>query len=98
VIALDGDDGDARRAQQVETRDGVVHRFGFDLARIEEVARDEHEINLAPDGVGLDYVEPRFGKVLHALVEIVAATAQVHVRDVEELHNNLSRACAGLPG
>jgi hypothetical protein len=38
----------------------------------------------------VDDIEPRARKILRALVEVVATTAEMYVRDVEELHDSLA--------
>jgi hypothetical protein len=88
VVALDGDDRDAGLLQPPQPDHGVVHRLGIDLARVEKVAADEDEIDAARDGVVLDHVDPRAREVFRALVEVVAAAAEVDVRDVQEFHNS----------
>ncbi len=82
VVALDGDDGYALVAQERETGHRVVHRFGIDLARVEEVAADEDEIDPVGDGVVAHHIDPRAREILRALVDVVAAAAEVDVSDV----------------
>ncbi len=86
VVALDGDDGDAGVLQEVESGDGVVHRLRVNVAAVEEVAGDEDEINAVRDGVRGDYLVPGPEKILRALLQVVAAAAQMYVREMQEFH------------
>src|ERR1051325_2107868 len=95
VIAFDGDDRNPRVVQQSETRHRMVHRFRLNLARVEKIARDEHEINFALNGVKLHHVEPRARKILDALVQVVTSAAEMYIRDMEEFHNDTHTRARG---
>ena len=88
MIALNGDHRNPGVVQQTEARHRMVHRFRLNLARVEKIARDQHEINLALNSVKLNHVEPRARKILAALVQVIAPAAQMYIRDMEEFHND----------
>jgi hypothetical protein len=82
VVTLNGDDGNTCILQKLEAGERVVHRLRVDVAPVEEVARDEHEVHLVRQRVMLDHVEPAPEEVLRTLLKVIAPAAQVDVRHV----------------
>jgi hypothetical protein len=82
VIPFDCDDGNSSVLQKLKARERVVHRLRINIAAVEEVARDEHEVNTVRHRVAFDNVVPTVEKILRALFEIVSAAAEVYVREV----------------
>jgi hypothetical protein len=82
VVALDGDHRHAGVPQELEAGEGVVHRLRVDVAPVEEVSRDEHEVHLVRQRVGRNHVVPAPEEILRALLDVVAPAAQVDVRHV----------------
>ena len=82
VVALDGDDGDARILQKLKPRERVVHRLRVYVATIEEVPRDDDEIHSVRQRVFLYHVIPTAEEILRTLFDIVTSATEVNVREV----------------
>ncbi len=64
----------------------MIHRLRIDLAGVEEIARNEHEIYPVGDSVVDDDIMPGTEKIFRTLFQIVAAAAQVYICDVKKFH------------
>jgi len=68
----------------------VIHGLRINGARIKKISGDEDEINPLADGMARDNIEPRAGEVFGALVQIVTATTEMRVSEMEKLHRKSS--------
>ncbi|MNY08791.1 hypothetical protein D3C86_1416640 [compost metagenome] len=85
VVALDGEDGDPRLLELLEDDGRLGQDPRLDVALVEEVARDHHEVHALLHPVADDDVVQRAEEVLAALLVVVRGGAKVDVGDVQEL-------------
>src|SRR5262247_1448352 len=84
VVAFDRDYRDTGFAQPAQTIHGLIHGLRLDFARVEEVARDQHERHLFGQRVKFDAIAPGVEEVARAGFRAVAANSQMDVGDVDE--------------
>jgi hypothetical protein len=56
---------------------------------MKKVTAHDHEIHVLADRVLLQYIDPRVEKIARAFGQLVARTAQVHVGDMQKLHEKI---------
>src|SRR5215510_7213595 len=84
VVAFDRDYRDTGFAQPAQTVHGLIHGLRLDFARVEEVARDQHERHIFGQRVTFDAIAPGVEEVARAVFRAVAANSQMNVSDVEK--------------
>lgn len=85
MVPLDGEHRDPGLLEFLEYDRRLGQHPGLDVAFIEEVARDHHEVDPFRDPVGHDDVVEGAEEVLGALGVVVGGGAQVDVGEVQEL-------------
>jgi hypothetical protein len=54
------------------------------VAAVEEIARDEYEIDSSRDGVALDYFLPRTKEIARSIRQVISPDAKMYVGYVKE--------------
>src|SRR5262249_37447021 len=94
VVAFDRDDRNPGFPQPAQTVHGLIHRLRLDFARVEEVARDQHERYILSQRVTFDAIAPGVEEIARAVLRTVTTDSQMDVSDVEKFdHGAGSIAC-----
>jgi hypothetical protein len=86
MVAFDGDRRDSGLLEEFKAGYGMIHRLRVYVAAVEEISRNEHEINFVRDGVIRYHLVPRPEKIFRALFQIITAATQMYVCQMEESH------------
>src|ERR1700730_6091595 len=81
MVALNRDDRNALVLELLQTLNAMNQGLGINGTLIEEVACDDHKINLALDGV-LGYIPKHAAEIIEALTHTVLLIAQVCIGNV----------------
>jgi hypothetical protein len=82
VIPLYSHHRDSLIPQELKSRHGVIHSLRVNIPAVKEIPYDEHEVYAIGNRMILDDIMPGAKKVFGPLIQIVAATAQMYVRDM----------------
>jgi hypothetical protein len=91
VVALDGQGGNARILQLLQTELGLVEDGRLNGAVLEEVTTDQHKVDLGLYSMTLQHIVQGKVKVLGTGAIVVAIEAEVNIRDVEKPGHGLCK-------
>jgi hypothetical protein len=90
MIAFDNDDGDSRFFKSSQADHRVICSLRIDIATIEQVSGDQHEIDSATDCVSIYHILPRAKEIACAVRQVVAFDAEMYVRYMKESGHDLT--------